>query len=61
MDLTESAADREFRLEAREWLMINKPAERLPSPDTERGFALNRDWERQLFEAGWAAVSWPEQ
>ncbi|OOL33047.1 acyl-CoA dehydrogenase [Rhodococcus rhodochrous] len=60
MDLKESAADHDFRLEVRDWLLTNKPAERLPSPDTERGFAINREWERTLFEAGWAAVSWPE-
>jgi len=59
MDLHESAEDHEFRLEAREWLMANRPAERLPSPDTARGFEINRAWERQLWEGGWAAVSWP--
>lgn len=61
MDLKESSVDHEFRMEVRDWLRTNRPAERLPSPDTERGFALNREWERTLFEAGWAAVSWPAE
>lgn len=59
MDLSESAADRELRLEARDWLMSNRPVEPLPSPDSAEGFRRNREWERRLFEAGWAAVSWP--
>ncbi|MFT4082202.1 MAG: acyl-CoA dehydrogenase family protein [Nocardioides sp.] len=60
MDLVESAADHEFRLEARDWLQHNRPAESLPSPDASReAFEANRAWERVLFEAGWAAVSWP--
>lgn len=61
MDLTESKADREFRLEARAWLRANKPDRPLGSPDTADGFARNLEWERRLFEAGWAVVSWPEQ
>ncbi|WP_308162797.1 acyl-CoA dehydrogenase family protein [Nocardia alni] len=59
MDLNESRSDHEFRMEARDWLLANRPAQPLPSPDTERGFAINREWERTLFEGGWAAVSWP--
>jgi alkylation response protein AidB-like acyl-CoA dehydrogenase len=61
MDLRESDSDREFRLEAREWLMTHRPARRLPSPDTAKGFELNREWERELWEGGWAAVSWPRE
>ncbi|GAA4544140.1 acyl-CoA dehydrogenase family protein [Pseudonocardia xishanensis] len=59
MDLRETADDHAFRLEARDWLRSNRPLSPLPSPDTADGFAVNREWERQLFEAGWAAVSWP--
>ena len=61
MDLTESDAERAFRAEARAWLAANKPPRPLPSGDTADGFAVNRAWERTLFEGGWAVVSWPEE
>ena len=61
MDLTESDAERAFRAEARAWLAANKPPLPLPSGDTAHGFAVNRAWERTLFEGGWAVVSWPEE
>ena len=60
MDLTYSPAEDAFRLEARAWLQANVPSERLPSGDTEEGFALHRRWEKRLFEARWAVVSWPK-
>ena len=61
MDLTESDAERAFRAEARVWLAANKPPLPLPPGDTAEGFAVNRAWERTLFEGGWAVVSWPEE
>jgi len=60
MDLTYSAAEEAFRLEARAWLEANVPREPLPSGDTAEGFALHRRWEKRLFDAGWAVVSWPK-
>ncbi|MDT7571624.1 MAG: hypothetical protein QOE05_1798 [Actinomycetota bacterium] len=59
MDLTETDAEAAFRKEARAWLAGNVPATPLPSGDTREGFALHLEWERQLFEARWAVVSWP--
>ena len=60
MDLTFNTAEEAFRAEAREWLEPNVP-HGLPSGDTREGFALHRDWERKLFDARWAVVSWPRQ
>ena len=60
MDLTYSTAEEAFRLEARAWLEANVPREPLPSGDTKEGFALHRRWEKRLFDAGWAVVSWPK-
>jgi alkylation response protein AidB-like acyl-CoA dehydrogenase len=60
MDLQESPQTQAFRTEAREWLSTNVP-HGLPSGDTREGFALHLDWERALFDARWAVVSWPEQ
>jgi alkylation response protein AidB-like acyl-CoA dehydrogenase len=60
VDLTETAAEQAFRAEARDWLRGNVP-QGLPSGDTKEGFALHLDWEKRLYDARWAVVSWPEQ
>ncbi len=60
MDLTWTAEQQGFRAEARGWLEANVPAAPLPSGDTRDGFALHLEWERRLFDARWAVVSWPE-
>jgi len=60
MDLTWTADQQEFRAEARGWLEANVPTEPLQSGDTRDGFARHLDWERRLFDARWAVVSWPE-
>ncbi|TCO46718.1 acyl-CoA dehydrogenase family protein [Actinocrispum wychmicini] len=49
-----------FRDEVRSWLAANAPPQ-LPSMDTLDGFAAHRDWERRLFDARLAVVSWPEE
>jgi alkylation response protein AidB-like acyl-CoA dehydrogenase len=61
MDLTESAELAAFRTEVREWFAANLPSEPLPSLDTEAGFAAHREWERRMFDARMAVVTWPEQ
>ncbi|MGZ4801839.1 MAG: acyl-CoA dehydrogenase family protein [Acidimicrobiia bacterium] len=60
MDLTWTAEQLAFRAEARGWLEANVPPEPLPSGDTREGFARHLEWERKLFDARWAVVSWPE-
>ncbi len=59
MDLTFTDAEQRFRAEARDWLRAH--AEELPSMDTREGFAAHRAWERTLYDAGYAAVSWPRE
>jgi alkylation response protein AidB-like acyl-CoA dehydrogenase len=59
MDLTWSAEEEAFREEARSWLATNKPPLPMPPGDTAEGFPVHRDWERRLFDGGWAVVSWP--
>jgi alkylation response protein AidB-like acyl-CoA dehydrogenase len=61
VDLTEAPQREAFRVEVREWLAANLPAEPLPSLDTADGFAAHRDWERRMYDAGWAVVTWPER
>ena len=66
MDLSWSAAEDEFRADARSWLTEHLAAWRgdhggiIPSGDTREGFAIHLEWERMLFADRWAVVSWPE-
>ena len=60
MELLDSPSEAAFRVEVRGWLADHVPAEPLPSGDTAEGFAAHLDWERTLFEARYAVVSWPE-
>src|SRR5947208_15652582 len=60
MDLTFNSEEEAFRAEARAWLSANVPHD-LPSGDTREGFARHLDWERKLFDARWAVVSWPRE
>ena len=61
MDLTFTAAEEQFRAECRAWLEANVPRPALPSGDTREGFAAHLEWERTLFDARYAVVSWPEE
>jgi alkylation response protein AidB-like acyl-CoA dehydrogenase len=61
VDLTFTDQEEAFRAEARAWLEANVPRPSLPSGDTREGFALHKEWERTLFDARWAVVSWPQQ
>ncbi|HEY8215859.1 MAG TPA: acyl-CoA dehydrogenase family protein [Acidimicrobiia bacterium] len=60
MDLSFTADEAAFRDECRAWLEANVPRG-LPSGDTREGFARHLEWERALFDARWAVVSWPEE
>ena len=61
IELSESAEDAAFRAEARAWLTEHVPPTSWPSGDTREGFALHAKWEQELFDAGWAVVSWPTE
>ena len=61
MDLTFSDAEEAFRTECRSWLEANVPESPLPSGDTREGFAAHLEWERALFGARLAVVSWPTE
>jgi len=60
MDLQFTSRERAFRQTCRAWLEAHAPTEPLGSHNTAEGFARHLPWERALFEAGWAVVSWPE-
>ncbi|MGZ4759950.1 MAG: acyl-CoA dehydrogenase family protein, partial [Acidimicrobiales bacterium] len=61
MDLRYSESDEAFRKELREWLadvLPTLPAE--PAVDDWSGRRqYDTDWQRRLFEAGYAGISWP--
>ncbi len=59
MDLDLNEAQLEFRDEVRAWLRRNVGTEPLAPSSTPEGFAAHRAWERRLYEAGYAAISWP--
>jgi alkylation response protein AidB-like acyl-CoA dehydrogenase len=59
LHLQYSDADREFRERARAWLGKNIPDQ--PRPASGPAAAqFDRDWQRKLYEHGWAGVSWPK-
>ncbi len=66
MDLTWSAEEETFRGAVRGWLEAELASwrarhdDRILSGDTAEGFAQHLDWERTLFDARYAVVSWPE-
>jgi alkylation response protein AidB-like acyl-CoA dehydrogenase len=61
VDLTWTDDEERFRDECRNWLGANVPADPLPSGDTREGFFRHVEWEKQLFQARWSVVSWPEE
>lgn len=59
MDLTYSAEDRAFRLHVREWLSTKVPPRVRPASGSAAA-QFDRDWQRRLFDDGWAGVAWPK-
>jgi alkylation response protein AidB-like acyl-CoA dehydrogenase len=58
VDLTLSPQEQAFRDELRGWLEENNPGPE--PPGDEAAFEFRRNWQRQLAEAGYAGLSWPE-
>ncbi len=58
MDLSYSEEERQFRAKARAWLARNVPKAPRPAGG-ELASRFDRDWQKRLFEHGWAGVSWP--
>ncbi len=61
MDLSYTDSQNAFRMEVRNWLEQNVPAQPLQSFDTEEGFRQHREWEAQLNDGRWGMVTWPEE
>jgi len=62
MDLTFSPQETAFRDEFRGWLSENQPP---PEPPADAGddahYARRRDWQRHMYDGGWAAPAWPTE
>jgi alkylation response protein AidB-like acyl-CoA dehydrogenase len=61
MDLTFTPEQIAFREELRGWLADNSPPSRPTDGGEDAEFAWRRDWQRRLYDAGWAAPSWPTE
>src|SRR5256714_5483672 len=61
MDLTFSERETAFRDELRAWLADNHPGAEPSDGGEDATSAWRRDWQRQLYEAGWAAPHWPTE
>jgi len=48
-----------FRQEVRAWLESHVPKEPMPS-DPEGAFRHMRNWQKHMFDAGWAGIHWPK-
>lgn len=63
MDLNLTAEESQFRDELRSWLMANVPKDwdAMREEALEERFEFLRRWQRKLFDAGWAGISWPKE
>lgn len=66
MDFTFTKKEEKFRRELRGWLEVNLPkgwlqGDRKLPEDNEHYSKFLRDWQRTLYEGGWAAISWPKE
>ncbi|HVO23847.1 MAG TPA: acyl-CoA dehydrogenase family protein [Candidatus Margulisiibacteriota bacterium] len=66
MDFSFSEKDKTFADEARTWLEANVPREWRKDHAWSRAedplwITIARDWQRMLYEGGWAAIAWPRE
>jgi alkylation response protein AidB-like acyl-CoA dehydrogenase len=61
MDLTFNDSENAFRSELRGWLANNPPEPEPTVGGEDAHYAWRRDWQRRLYDAGWAAPAWPSE
>jgi alkylation response protein AidB-like acyl-CoA dehydrogenase len=59
VDLTFSEKEIAFRDELREWITQNPPDPEPSDGGEDAKHRWRRDWQRRLYDAGWAAPAWP--
>ncbi len=62
MDLRPTSAEEKFRHDLRSWLADAVPAhgEKPPRDDWNARREWDTAWQRKMFDAGWAGISWPK-
>ena len=64
MDFDYSPQEEAFRHELRTWLMANPPEGYNPATflhlDQDARFAIQLNWQQQLYQAGWVGIHWPK-
>jgi alkylation response protein AidB-like acyl-CoA dehydrogenase len=62
MDLSDAPDEERFRAGARAWLGSSLPGLPWPEPsDLEEKAPFWRQWQREVFDAGYAGLTWPRQ
>jgi alkylation response protein AidB-like acyl-CoA dehydrogenase len=66
MHLSDTPDEQQYRDQVRAWLEANLPTnwEGLgdgTSENMDQWMAFLKDWQRKLYEAGWAGISWPKE
>jgi alkylation response protein AidB-like acyl-CoA dehydrogenase len=61
VDLTFSERERAFGEELRAWLAENPPPPEPSEGGEDAHYAWRRDWQRKLYDGGWAAPAWPAE
>ena len=63
MDLNLTNEEIHFRDELRAWLEASVPKEwdEVREESLEERFEFLKGWQRKLYEAGWAGISWPKE
>jgi alkylation response protein AidB-like acyl-CoA dehydrogenase len=61
MDFAETPQEAEFRAEARTWLDEHAPryASDFAKNDDALHVATSKAWQRELYDGGWAGITWP--
>jgi alkylation response protein AidB-like acyl-CoA dehydrogenase len=64
VDLNHTPQEQRFRDEVRTWFAENVPKDWVKRRDEEESmlgrFEYLRGWQRKLYDAGWAGISWPK-
>jgi alkylation response protein AidB-like acyl-CoA dehydrogenase len=60
MDIRFDAATETFRQEIRTWLAAHVPQTPMPSAPAA-AFQYMREWQRRMYDAGWAGIHWPRE
>lgn len=66
MDLNYTPEEEKFRDQVRNWLAVNLPddgkaAAFLDADDMDEWIAFLKNWQKKLYDGGWAGISWPAE